>query len=147
MATAFLPAAVAAADGAFFAVVVVVLLIVALTFPPFFTTVVLVLDTLAFELLLWALAALTVLSCRLGRGGGAMVVLLFVFAPRVVVAVDDFSIFSFEAVRARRAVAAPVPRFACSTMPCREAEIAEVAAEAADLSGEAGFRGEVGRAM
>lgn len=40
----------------------------------------------------------------------------------------------------------PVPRFACSTIPCSDAEIALVATEAAVFRGEAGFRGDIGRA-
>ncbi len=55
--------------------------------------------------------------------------------------------FSLEAVRLRPAAAFPAPRLACSTIPCREAEMALVAALAAVLRGEAGLRGDVGRAM
>lgn len=71
-----------------------------------------------------------------GRGGGAIAV-GFVFVLT----------FSLLAVRPRPRAVAPAPRLACSTMPCREALIALVAAEAAVLSGEAGLRGDVGRAM
>lgn len=51
---------------------------------------------------------------------------------------DDVTALSFEAVRAFAATFA-VPRFACSTIPARDAEMADVAAEAAF------FRGEFGR--
>ena len=66
-----------------------------------------------------------------GRGGGAILPLL--------------PVFSFDAVRRKLDPAVPAPRLACSTMPWREAEIALVAALAADFRGEAGLRGEVGR--
>lgn len=66
-----------------------------------------------------------------GRGGGSI-------WPRVVAG------FSFDAVRVSFAV---VLRFACSIMPCIEAEMAEVAAVAAVLNGDAGLRGDVGRAI
>lgn len=54
--------------------------------------------------------------------------------------------FSLEAVRVNLPAAA-VPRLALSIMPCIEAEIALDAADAAVLSGEAGFNGETGRAI
>ena len=55
--------------------------------------------------------------------------------------------FSLLAVRVRPRAVTPAPRLACSTMPCSEALMALVAAEAAVFKGEAGFRGDVGRAM
>jgi hypothetical protein len=81
-------------------------------------------------------------AAGVGRGGGA--ILPFAFAAVVAAAV---AALSFEAVRRRPAVAFPAPLLACSTIPCKEAEMALVAALAAVLSGEAGLRGEVGRAM
>jgi hypothetical protein len=62
-------------------------------------------------------------------------------------AVFEAITFSLLAVPVKPRAVAPAPRLACSTMPCREALIALVAAEAAVLSGEAGFRGDVGRAI
>lgn len=55
--------------------------------------------------------------------------------------------FSLDSVRRRPAAAVPAPLLACWTMPCREAEMALVAALAAVFSGEAGLSGDVGRAM
>lgn len=54
-------------------------------------------------------------------------------------------VFSREAVRLSLPAAAAVPLLVDSIMPCIEAEIALVAAEAADFSGDAGFRGDMGR--
>lgn len=53
--------------------------------------------------------------------------------------------FSREAVRLSLPAAATVPRLVDSIIPCMDAEIAVVAAEAADLRGEAGLRGDTGR--
>ena len=53
--------------------------------------------------------------------------------------------FSREAVRLSLPAAAAVPRFVDSNMPCIEAEMALVAAEAAAFRGDAGFSGETGR--
>jgi hypothetical protein len=53
--------------------------------------------------------------------------------------------FSLEAVRFTPAATLPAPRFACSTIPCSEADMALVAEFVAVLSGEAGFSGEAGR--
>lgn len=99
-----------------------------------------------FEVVEASVEALRVLLLRLtarsgddgtgGLGGGSI-------WPLVVVVVA----FSLDAVRVNFAVAA-VPRFACSSIPCTEAEIAEVAAVAADLNGEVGFIGDMaGRAI
>lgn len=54
--------------------------------------------------------------------------------------------FPLDSVRRKPAAAVPAPRFACSTMPCSEAEMALVAALAAVLSGETGLSGDIGRA-
>lgn len=121
------------------ALAVVVLFVVAARVPRFGLTIVVPLDAVEMSVLvLWLLAWLTVLCCGLlgadgaGRGGGSM-------APLAEVAVVVVAL-SFDAVRLRRAVA---PRFACSYMPCTLAETAV----AAVLSGEAGLRGDVGRAI
>ena len=91
--------------------------------PDFLTTVVEVEDVL------WLLAALAVRGDEdvawAGRGGGAIV--------------PSLAVFSLDAVRVILWLAAP----ADLTMPCTEAKMALLAV----LSGEAGFRGEVGRAM
>lgn len=68
-----------------------------------------------------------------GRGGGSIF-------PRVPVVAG----FSLDVVLV---ILAAVPRFACSIMPCTLAEMADVAAVAADLNGLAGLRGETGLAM
>lgn len=54
---------------------------------------------------------------------------------------------SRDVVREALAAVAAVPRFACSIMPCTDAEIADVATDATDLSGDAGLSGEMGRAI
>lgn len=76
-----------------------------------------------------------------GRGGGS--ILRGDEALTVVLEALALTL-SLETVRAILPV---VPRFACSIIPCTLAEIAEVAAVAADLKGEAGLSGEMGRAM
>jgi hypothetical protein len=53
--------------------------------------------------------------------------------------------FSREAVRLSLPAAAAVPRFVDSIMPCIDADMALVAADAADLSGETGLMGDAGR--
>jgi hypothetical protein len=69
--------------------------------------------------------------------------------PRVFVAVAVVGfageVFSREAVRLSLPAAAAVPRFVDSIISCMDAEIALVAADAADLSGETGLTGDVGR--
>lgn len=138
LAAVFFIAVLVAAEP-FFSVVVWLIFVVVL--PAFFTMVVLVLEADTLLELLWTLAELTVrvgscCGCGVGRGGGA-----------IVMAVDFVVFFSLLAVRPRPRAVAPAPRFACSTMPWREALMALEATEAAVLSGEAGFRGDVGRAM
>ena len=54
-------------------------------------------------------------------------------------------VFSREVVRLSLPAAAAVPRFVDSIIPCMEAVIALLAAEAAVFRGEAGFRGDIGR--
>lgn len=54
-------------------------------------------------------------------------------------------VFSRDAVRLILPAAAAVPRLVDSIIPCMEAEMAVVAADAADLSGDAGLRGDTGR--
>ena len=77
-----------------------------------------------------------------GRGGGS----ILPFAAAAVAAFVAVVVFSRDAVRLSfPAVAAP--RLACSIIPCAAAEMADVAADAADLRGEAGFSGEMGLAM
>lgn len=88
---------------------------------------------------LWVLVWLVVRwgesgAAETGRGGGSI-------WPLVLVVVVDFSL---DAVRFSLAA---VLRLACSIMPCIEAEMAEVAADAADFKGDAGLSGEVGRAI
>lgn len=100
---------------------------------PFFTTVV-VLVPLPLLLVLCALADLAVA----GRGGGS------IFPAAVFVAA---ACFSCDAVRVSFEAVALPPRFACSIMPWKLAEMADVAADAALLRGDAGFKGETGRAM
>jgi hypothetical protein len=103
-----------------------------------FTTVV-PLDTVEISVLALCVLVWLKVRCGLegalgaGRGGGSI-------CPRV----DVVVVFSFEAVRLSLDAA---PRFACSSMPCIDAEMADVAAVAAVLSGEAGLRGDVGRAI
>ncbi len=77
-----------------------------------------------------------------GRGGGS----ILPFAAAAVAAVVAVADFSRDACRLSLP-AVVAPRFACSIIPCAAAEMADVAAEAADLRGEAGLRGEIGRAM
>ena len=72
-----------------------------------------------------------------GLGGGSI-------CPLVI------SFFSLLAVRLSLAAVAVPPRFACSIIPCILAEMADVAAVAADLRGEVGRMGDmavVGRAI
>lgn len=79
-----------------------------------------------------------------GRGGGAIFSLELAAVVAEVVVVVMVVVLSLHAVR--RKPAWPPPRLACSTIPWREAEMAFVAALAAVLRGEAGLRGEGGRA-
>lgn len=74
-----------------------------------------------------------------GRLGGSIL-------PRVLAAAGfTGDVFSLDAVRLSFPAAAAVPRLVDSIIPCMEAEIALVAADAAVLNGEAGLRGETGR--
>ena len=133
--------AVLVAAGPFLSVVF--WLSVASALAPFFTTVVLVLDALTLLELLWVLAELIVRvgsccwrGCGRGRGGGGIDFVNF-----------EVVTFSLLAVRVRPRAVAPALRLACSTMPCKDALMAFVATVAAALRGEAGLRGDVGRAM
>ena len=63
----------------------------------------------------------------------------------IVAAVVLFA-FSRDAVRLSFPAVAAL-RFACSIIPCAAAEMADVAADAADFNGEAGLRGDMGRAI
>ena len=75
-----------------------------------------------------------------GRGGGSIL-----FGEETVVVAEGLVVvLSLDAVLVIRAA---VPRLACSIIPCTLAEMADVAAVAADLNGEAGFSGEMGRAI
>jgi len=112
---------------------------VAVALPPFFTTVVLVLLADVLLVVLWLLDELTARSvCTTGRGGGSILL-----GIPTAIAIG----LSRDVVRVSLPAVAAVLRLACSTMPWMEAEMALVAAEAADLSGEMGLRGEIGRAM
>ena len=82
--------------------------------------------------------------CVLGAGRGGGSILRGDEEVATVVVEALVVVLSLEAVRP---ILPAVPRFACSIMPCTLAEIADVAAVAADLKGEAGLRGETGRAM
>lgn len=77
-----------------------------------------------------------------GRGGGSILPRMFAVLAMVGLKGD---VFSREAVRLRVSAAAAVRRLVDSIMPCMDAEMALVAAEAADLKGEVGLSGEVGR--
>lgn len=69
--------------------------------------------------------------------------------PRVlaVLAIVGFAgeVFSRDAVRLSLPAAAAVPRLVDSIMPCIDAEMALVAADAAVLKGDAGLSGDTGR--
>lgn len=104
--------------------------------PAFLITVV-ELVPLPLLLVLCALADLAVA----GRGGGS------IFPALAIVEDTTAAAFSWDAVRVNFAPVAFPLRLACSIMPWKEAVIADVAAEAAVFNGDAGFRGETGRAM
>lgn len=133
---------------AFVAVGPVAFLVVVFTLATaFFVITVVALDVAdELEAAEWLLTALTGRSgccdccVAVRRGGGGIL-------PLPVAAAAAAATFSLEAVRRRPAAALPAPRLACSTIPCKEAEMALVAALAAVLRGEAGLSGDVGRAM
>lgn len=135
-----------AAPGLFCSLPAVLVAVAAAPRPPRFGLItVVLLDTVDTSVVaLWVLVWLNV-RCGddggAGRGGGN----IWPFVVVVVVAVAA-SCFSFDAVRASRD-AWPWPRLACSIIPCTEAEMAEVAAFAAVLSGDVGFSGDTGRAI
>ena len=127
----------------FAAAVVAALIAVAVALVPRFVLMIVVpLDIAeASDVLVWLDVWLAVRwgePITIGRAGGSIL-------PGLLMAGLAGDVFSREAVRLNLPAAAAVPRLVDSIIPCIDAEMALVAAEAAVLKGEAGLRGEIGR--